>query len=230
MTHGRPPTFFERFALLYLVGVLIGILITLAACATAPRPRPPVISTTTTSTTQPPVTIEPHPGGGTCANPSPGPVARMEVKIHVTGPNWITIDATPSVGKRVPSSCDRDPDFCRSVGFTDGRGFCPPRAEGNPERGQCDHFVTGGGLVWSFFPAKGDAGLVTCYDSAGHAGTCADAPDGTQMHPEGWMLQVRPTSHGVVKVCPRVLSGCPHPPDPGADDDTANGCGRLVLP
>jgi len=76
-----------------------------------------------------------------CVDPVPGPLARFEVKIHNIGPSWVTFDSTPQVGA---ANGDRDRAYCKAVGFTDGRGYCPPRQEGNPERPYCDEKVVGG--------------------------------------------------------------------------------------
>lgn len=60
-----------------------------------------------------------------CSHPTPGELSRWEVKTHVLGPNWRTIDSTPLVGP--------DAVYCKAIGYTDGRRFCPPRTEGTPE-------------------------------------------------------------------------------------------------
>jgi hypothetical protein len=36
-----------------------------------------------------------------------------------------------------------DADYCRTVGFTDGRRFCPVRPEGHPERFACEQMIAG---------------------------------------------------------------------------------------
>jgi hypothetical protein len=59
----------------------------------------------------------------------------MDVKIHIFGASRLTLDATPLVGPNA--------DYCRLIGFTDGRQFCPPRPEGHPERGLCDAVLVG---------------------------------------------------------------------------------------
>jgi hypothetical protein len=59
----------------------------------------------------------------------------MTSKVHTRGPNRITLDSTPLVGP--------DGDYCRTVGFTDGRLFCAVRPEGNPERVACEAYGVG---------------------------------------------------------------------------------------
>jgi hypothetical protein len=45
------------------------------------------------------------------------------------------LDATPLVGP--------DTDYCRQIGFTDGRAFCAVRVEGHPERSACEAAIVG---------------------------------------------------------------------------------------
>jgi len=59
----------------------------------------------------------------------------MDVKIHIVGANRLILDATPLVGP--------DDAYCRLIGFTDGRRFCPTRPEGSAERFACDAMIVG---------------------------------------------------------------------------------------
>ena len=36
-----------------------------------------------------------------------------------------------------------DRDYCRKIGFTDGRSFCPVRMEGAPDREACEEYAVG---------------------------------------------------------------------------------------
>ena len=70
-----------------------------------------------------------------CGQPYPPPLHGINVKLHIMAPEYFTLDATPLVG---PNS-----EFCREIGYTDGREFCPVRVEkelpsGAPVRG-LDH-------------------------------------------------------------------------------------------
>ncbi len=155
-----------------------------------PTPGPTPTPSPTPSPTPPPQ--------GACLNPAPGPLARMEAKLHIAGPNWITLDATPLVGRWDSDGlgnrwCGRDWDYCREIGFTDGRGYCPPRQEGNPQRLACDMAVTGGGISW------------TWNDQPIGEGT--NNPD-VYLDEGGWMLRVRRRQVGIAKACPRIPSGC----------------------
>jgi hypothetical protein len=98
-----------------------------------PTPRP----TPTGPGTQPPDEdpLPGNPGGGSCSDPQPPALSRMEVKVHIVGANRLVLDSTPLVGP--------DEAYCRLIGFTDGRRFCPSRPEGNPERFACDAMIVG---------------------------------------------------------------------------------------
>ena len=59
----------------------------------------------------------------------------MNAKVHIRGPNQWTLDSTPLVGP--------DVDYCRKIGFQDGRSFCPVRQEGDPQRVPCESYAVG---------------------------------------------------------------------------------------
>ena len=163
---------------------------------TEPQPAPSVAPTPTAGTggspTPPPVlggpppkeSPSPSPGSGPspspsptpdsgtgegaldCGSPLPPPLSKFKVKVHLRGSKAWTLDSTPLVGP--------DPDYCRAIGFTDGRSFCPVRPEGNPERAACEAYVTGiatdtgrPGPTWTF-----DGHFCT-----GPASGCANSPD-----------------------------------------------------
>jgi hypothetical protein len=58
----------------------------------------------------------------------------MNTKIHIRGPNRYTLDSTPIV---------HDAEYCRKIGFTDGRVDCPVRTEGTPDRLACEIYAIG---------------------------------------------------------------------------------------
>ncbi len=112
----------------------------LSSPAPTPRPSPtgpaPTPTPAPTAAPTPAPTPTPPPGGGNgCGPPLPGPIGRINAVVHIKGPNITTLDSTILVGP--------DADYCRQVGFTDGRRFCPVRAEGNPERGPCEQLISG---------------------------------------------------------------------------------------
>jgi hypothetical protein len=75
------------------------------------------------------------PGASGCDPPSPPPISRIKVKVHLRGPNSWTLDSTPLVGP--------DAAYCATIGFTDGRAHCPVRPEGHPEREACETLAVG---------------------------------------------------------------------------------------
>lgn len=103
----------------------------LAALAPTPKPTP---KPTPTPAPTPGPTPTPGPVGG-CGNPLPPPITRMNTKIHIKGPNQWILDTTPLVGP--------DADYCRKIGFTDGRSICPVRTEGSPDRQACEAYSIG---------------------------------------------------------------------------------------
>ena len=100
------------------------------ATATPPAPAPaPAPTPEATPTPAPP------PSGSGCGNPLPPEVSRMNTKIHLRGANKWTLDTTPLVGP--------DGDYCRKIGFTDGRLFCAIRTEGTSDRIACETYAVG---------------------------------------------------------------------------------------
>ena len=102
----------------------------MASVPTAPAPQP-------TPTPTPGAEPEPLPGdgggggvSGQCGEPMPPAVTRMALKVHGTSGERSLLDSTPLVGP--------DADYCRIIGFTDGRTICPVRMEGSPDREACE--------------------------------------------------------------------------------------------
>jgi hypothetical protein len=83
--------------------------------------------------------VDPDPGwppsGSGCGKPYPPPIDHFNAKIWLPGRDFVTFDSTPIVGP--------DGDYCRAVGFTDGRVYCPVRNEGSPERVACEAWRVG---------------------------------------------------------------------------------------
>jgi hypothetical protein len=141
---------------------------------TAPAPAP-------TPTPSPGTTVDPEPwpatpgggsGGGSesasCGQPSPPAISRLRVNVHSSNGSRMTLDSTPLVGP--------DVDYCRLIGYTDGRSFCPVRPEGSPERAACEAALVGVasdtgriGPTWSVDGRR-------C-DGAGDVGSCENHPD-----------------------------------------------------
>ncbi len=101
-----------------------------------PTPNPtPKATPTPGPTPTPDPTPTPPPSAGKCGNPLPPEVKRMKAKIHLKGPAHWTLDSTPLVGP--------DAAYCRKIGYTDGRQFCPVRTEGAPDRSACEAYAIG---------------------------------------------------------------------------------------
>jgi hypothetical protein len=104
----------------------------MAACgggtqATTPTAPPtPAPIPTPEPTPEPPVTS---------CSPIPPPVTRVRVVVHLTGRDYLTLDATPLVGP--------DANYCRAIGYKDGRSICPVRPEGDPQRKECEAYAVG---------------------------------------------------------------------------------------
>ena len=107
------------------------------ACGSSPAtpttPAPPITLPTPAPTPTPDPGIPP--AGSGCGEPYPPELAMINVKLHIKAPEYFTLDSTPLVG---PS-----PEFCREIGYTDGRQFCPVRLEQDPERTACEAWVMG---------------------------------------------------------------------------------------
>jgi len=107
--------------------------------ATTPTPTPTATPTPEASPSpapEPTPTPEPDPPDASgCGKPQPPDVSRMKAKIHLRGPRGYTLDSTPLVGP--------DGSYCAKIGFTDGRVYCPVRAEGAPDREACEAKVVG---------------------------------------------------------------------------------------
>ncbi len=75
-------------------------------------------------------------GGGTnapvtaCGEPAPPTISRFAVKVYSQSGDHAVLDSTPLVGPDVL--------YCRQIGYTDGRSFCPVRPDGNPQRVACE--------------------------------------------------------------------------------------------
>jgi hypothetical protein len=136
---------------------------------TAPAPQPTPTPIPGTTPDEEPYPAVPRGGGSaSCGAPTPPPVSRMNVKLHMRQSERSVLDSTPLVGP--------DAAYCQKIGFTDGRTMCPVRPEGHPEREACEAARVGRasdtgrpGPTWS---ANGKR----CNGPDG-AASCANHPD-----------------------------------------------------
>src|SRR3989304_1884246 len=100
--------------------------IPLPTATPGPAPQPTATpGATPPPAPQPPPEPPPPPGAGSCGNPVPPPIGRVNVKIHIRGPRMYTLDSTPQVV---------DPAYCAAIGFP-RREARPARPEGHPGGG-----------------------------------------------------------------------------------------------
>ena len=103
------------------------------AATPAPGPAPDPDPAPTPEPTPEPAPPAPVDAGG-CGEPLPPPIQKVNVNIHIRGANKYTLDSTPLVAGF---------EYCREIGFTDGRNRCPVRPEGHPERVACETYAVG---------------------------------------------------------------------------------------
>lgn len=102
----------------------------------APAPQPTPTPTPGSEPEGDPVSSRPGGGvSGSCGEPVPPPISRVNVKLHGQGGDRLLLDSTPIVGP--------DATYCRRIGFTDGRSLCPVRPEGHSERQACETLRVG---------------------------------------------------------------------------------------
>jgi hypothetical protein len=89
------------------------------------------------------------PAGSGCGRPYPPPIHHFDAKVHLPGFDFVTLDSTAKVGP--------NPLYCASIGYSDGRIYCPVRPEGSPERDACEQWRIGRakdtgrpGPTWTF--------------------------------------------------------------------------------
>lgn len=110
------------------------------------------------------------PGGGSssCGAPNPPAVSRVNVKVHSQQADRAVLDATPLVGP--------DAAYCRAIGFTDGRSFCPVRTEGDSERQACETARVGRASDTGRFGPTWSANGRPC-EGRGAGASCLNHPD-----------------------------------------------------
>ncbi len=101
----------------------------------APAPQPTATPTPGSEPDEDPLPAVPAGGSGSCGEPVPPPVSRMNVGVLGHSGDNVLLDSTPLVGP--------DAAYCRLIGYTDGRLYCPVRPEGSPDRFACEALRVG---------------------------------------------------------------------------------------
>jgi hypothetical protein len=174
------------------------LILGIAAATTLACGGSPSSPASPTPTPPPTAAPTPTPTLAPCGEPLPPPVHEIGVKIHLrTGLYW-TLDSTPLI---------RDRDYCRKIGYTDGRLRCPVRPEGHPERALCEEVAIGKasdtGRIGPTWYRNG--GLCTGIDSG-----CDNDPDNQYHVRVYWQGQGEYTACAQNGVCGRVYANGPH--------------------
>ena len=106
------------------------------------------------------------PAGSGCGKPYPPPIHHFNSKIHTPGIDAVTLDSTAIVGPDVV--------YCATIGYTDGRAWCPVRVENDPEREPCE--------AWRVGRAKDTGRYGPTWTFQGHY--CTGPESGCTNHPE----------------------------------------------
>ncbi len=138
------------------------------AAAPSPTPRP-----SAEPPSEDPLPATP-PGGtgdgtstGSCGAPVPPPISRINVHVYSSNADRVMLDSTPLVGPDVA--------YCRLIGYTDGRSFCPVRPDGHPERLACEAAGVGRATDTGRIGPTWSANGAPCNGSGG-AGSCTNHP------------------------------------------------------
>ncbi|HVO12735.1 MAG TPA: hypothetical protein VMX54_18460 [Vicinamibacteria bacterium] len=111
-------------------------------------------------------TADMPPAGSGCGRPYPAPIHHFDAKVWLPGSAYVTLDSTAKVGPDVA--------YCAAVGYTDGRAFCPVRADHGPERVACE--------AWRVGTAKDTGRPGPTWTFNGHY--CTGPDSGCQNHPD----------------------------------------------
>ncbi len=183
---------------LLIVGMgWLGVALAVGCDSRSPAPSTPVTPGTPTPepTPLPSATPTPDPdvppSGSGCGRPYPPRISRLNVKAHFKQRDFWNLDSTPLVGPDVV--------YCRKIGFTDGRSWCPVRPEGAPDRVACENWRVGlakdtgkPGPTWVRLDDKGGGER--------YCGGSLIAPPCCQHHPEN-PYQVLAIEHGTYRAC-----------------------------
>jgi hypothetical protein len=146
-----------------------------ALIPSAPAPQPTPTPTPGTALEEDPLPATPgspnDAGDGSsadCGAPAPPAVTQINVTIHGRQADRVVLDSTPLVGP--------DAAYCRLIGFTDGRLYCPVRAEGSPQRLACEAARVGRAADTGRFGPTWSANGKRCNGADGGT-SCLNHPD-----------------------------------------------------
>ncbi len=111
-------------------------------------------------------TADMPPVGSGCGRPYPPPIHHFDAKVWLPGSAYVTLDSTAKVGPDVA--------YCAAVGYTDGRAYCPVRANHGLEREACE--------AWRVGKAKDTGRPGPTWTFEGHY--CTGPDSGCQNHPD----------------------------------------------
>lgn len=142
--------------------------------ATAPTPAPTPIPTPTPDPTPTPI--------ATSCDPLPPPIRNLKLRIQAKNREYWDVDATPLVGPNA--------QYCRQIGFTDGRSICSVRPEGDPQRAECEAYAVG---------IAEDTGVLG--PTWTRNGEFCTGPESECAHEPNNLFQVRVYTGGLIKAC-----------------------------
>jgi hypothetical protein len=106
------------------------------------------------------------PAGSGCGRPYPPAISRFHCKVHLRGPEFYTVDATPMVGPNIA--------YCSAIGYQN-QSICPVRREGAEDREACENWRVGRAKdTGRFGPTWTTAAGIAC---TGPESNCSNAPD-----------------------------------------------------
>jgi hypothetical protein len=157
-----------------------------------------------TPTPTPVVTPTPDPNippaGSGCGEPYPPKITRFNMKVQYKLRDYWIVDATPIIG---PNAL-----YCQTIGFDDGRQFCPVRPEGHPERAACELWRAGTSKDTP--PRPGPTWKLTTKDGVVHLCTGAESGcDHFAPGEDGWgPFSIKVYTGGLYTVCAEKDGTC----------------------
>jgi len=130
------------------------------------------------------------PAGDGCGIPYPPPITLMSCKIYSHGVDHYQLDSTAKVGP--------DVNYCASIGYTDGRSYCPVRQDGAPDKAACE--------AWDVGHAK-DTGRPGPTWTNPNGDYCTGPASGCDNYPDN-QFELWVYTGGIYTVCAQTGSCC----------------------